>query len=303
MNNNDILKSGSINSLIRKTCNKLDKQHFISPRGLLTKELLNQRLILTNPKNNIITLPERNYSLKYLCGEILWYLWGSLKLKDIEQYSSFWKTIANKNGTINSNYGYIIFHQKLDKYNYSQFDWIIDQLIKDEHSRQALINFNQPIHKYTNNKDFVCTTTLQFLIRNNRLHLITNMRSNDIIYGVCYDLPFFTFIQQMAWLILVEKYPYLQLGYYIHNTASLHVYKKFFKMCKNISNAKPRTSKQLPYPDMTFMKDLICGTQLSCLMKFLYRHSKFPHGVQIDFKHLDLSPSTKYMKQIFENSK
>jgi thymidylate synthase len=58
-------------------------------------------------------------------------------------------------------------------------------LLNDKDSRQAVINFNQPKHKQKEVKDFPCTETLTFLIRDNKLEVINKMRSNMKKVFVC----------------------------------------------------------------------------------------------------------------------
>jgi thymidylate synthase len=129
-----------------------------------------------------------------------------------------------------------VFFQEIPSVKYrSQFDWVVESLLNDKYSRQAVINFNQPMHKY-DTKDFVCTLSMQFFIRNNELVAITNMRSNDFIYGFGYDLPFFCLLQQLVYSHLLSKYPALQLGAYTHHAASLHVYDRHFEMVDTIAN-------------------------------------------------------------------
>lgn len=196
----------------------------VSPRGLETLELQNVFIELENPKKSVITLPERKLSMKYLKGELKWYMSQDLSIKNIVKYSKFWKKIADKNGMINSNYGNIVFNN-----NNFQWDWCIKRLKNDKSSRQALINYNQPKYKYKGNKDFVCTIAQQFLIRNNKLDSIVFMRSQDLIYGFSYDIIWFTLLQKwMAREVGVE------LGKYYQFDTSLHVYKRYFKMIKEV---------------------------------------------------------------------
>ncbi|KKK81244.1 hypothetical protein LCGC14_2815440 [marine sediment metagenome] len=128
----------------------------------------------------------------------------------------------------------MIWFQKLEKFSGNQWGWVLDSLIKDKDSRQALINFNQPKHKYNGVKDFPCTLSIQYLIRDNQLISITNMRSNDLVYGLGNDFPFFSYLHQRLHKQLKEVYPELGLGKIIHTAGSLHTYEKHYKMMDNI---------------------------------------------------------------------
>ena len=109
-------------------------------------------------------------------------------------------------------------------------------LEKDPNTRQAVIHIKEPRNVINNpTKDLNCTLTLQFLIRDNKLHLITNMRSNDIWLGLPYDVFNFTCMQiQMAMELGVD------VGNYYHNVGSFHMYARDYEKLKetiNVSNS------------------------------------------------------------------
>lgn len=199
-----------------------------NPRNLETKELCEVYLTLTNPKENIVTIPERNMSMEYLKGEMEWYESGSLDVHDIAKHSPFWKNLADENGKVNSNYGYFVYYQQCPN-NKSQFDWCVQKINDDPSTRQALIIYNQVNHKYEGNKDFVCTVSQFFRQHDGVIDCTTYMRSNDLIYGLTYDLPWFTTVHQK----LCEKTGY-KLGEYHHFVNSLHVYQQHYPMISQI---------------------------------------------------------------------
>ena len=233
------IKGKTANELFIKTAKEmLNNGNYSSPRGLKTIELENVWLELENPRFNLVNLPARNISTDYLDGEMKWYLSGSTKVSDIEKHSRFWSKLADSNGTVNSNYGYLTMIEKFA--GKSQLEWCIDKLKNDNNTRQAVINYNQPKHKYPNNKDFVCTLNQLFRLNNNKLDSTVMMRSNDLIYGLTYDLPWFTLLQRRI-ASGIDK----DIGKYNHFAASLHVYEKHFKMLENIANSKQEDFNEL----------------------------------------------------------
>jgi len=60
------------------------------------------------------------------------------------------------------------------------------------------------------------------------------MRSNDLIFGLGNDFPFFSYLQIRLLKELNEDGLKLKLGYNIHTVGSLHVYEKHFPMIDNI---------------------------------------------------------------------
>lgn len=226
------VKGNSANELFVNVANEmLTSGHYNNPRGLKTLELSDAWLTLYNPKDNIVSLTSRSMSMDYLLGEQEWYNSGSLSAKDIGKHSKFWLKLADKDGNVCSNYGLLT---KIDKYNgKSQLDWCIESLLKDSNSRQAVMNYNQPRHKFDGNKDFVCTLSQQFVKRDGCLDSIVMMRSNDLVYGLTYDLPWFCNLQ-----VEVSEKTGIPLGNYHHYATSLHVYEGHFGMLESISKDK-----------------------------------------------------------------
>ena len=91
-----------------------------------------------DPKYPIADFPARKFNLKYLAGELAWYLHRDADVYYIGKYSNMWSTLTNP-GTneVNSNYGALVINDE-------QFSWVIESLKKDVNSRQAIMFFNQP---------------------------------------------------------------------------------------------------------------------------------------------------------------
>lgn len=180
-----------------------------------------------DPTNCIADFKDRAFNFKYFAGELAWYLNKDRDVNYINQFSNFWQYIVNP-GTneINSNYGSLVFNEQLE--------WVIEQLHKDPNSRQAIMFFNQPKFQFEGNKDFVCTMYANFFIRNNKLNMKVQMRSNDVFYGLTFDAPFFSFLQQSVYLILKDTMPELKLGTYYHYADNMHFYERHFDLANNI---------------------------------------------------------------------
>lgn len=243
-------ESGYLNNDFRTCLHRL-MVHGIeaNPRGTTTRELLNYNITLKDPRNRVITFKERNTSTKYLLGEFIWYLSGSPDPRGILPYAKFWDGIRNSGnrdeypeGTVNSNYGTRLFGDSgapsafWEKRGYRSSQWqeTIELLSRDKDSRQAIMNIHVPSDRHVGNKDVPCTLSLQWFIRENQLHLIINMRSNDVILGFTNDVFQFTMLQEAMMLQLRATYPELELGYYFHNAGSMHIYSRHFSMAEEI---------------------------------------------------------------------
>jgi len=205
------------------------------PRDLEVTELMYAGYKV-DPKQSFANFTSREFNWKYFAGELAWYLNKDTNIDYINQFSGFWKNITNP-GTneINSNYGSLLFGEQLQ--------WVVDSLKKDKNSRQAIAFLNQPKYQFEGNKDFVCTMYLNFSIRKNKLDMKVQMRSNDIFYGLTFDAPFFTFVQQHVYLWLKSTYPELELGTYHHYADNIHFYERHFELAETIVH-EPLHQKQ-----------------------------------------------------------
>jgi len=227
-------KADNFNRLYHMLCADLlyRADYAIRVRSLNTLELFNTHLILTNPYNRILSIPERKTDMFYYAGECCFYWSGSEELNFINKYSTFWNKVSDDNVHVNSCYGSRLFAREYN--SYTQYEYAIEQLLFDKHTRKAVMMLSGPFDAIES-KDNICTLNLQLIIRDNKLHLINNMRSNDIIFGLTYDLMFFTLLQEQALCELKYNYPDLEMGCYYHNATSTHVYEKHFNMLRAIT--------------------------------------------------------------------
>mgnify|MGYP003114225384 CR=1 FL=1 len=208
-----------------------DKGDMIEVRGLKTKELINYSFEL-DPYDRFFNFKGRKFNLDYLKKELKWYFKADKEDYSIAKHAKIWRDILEADGHINSNYGAIIFGSS--EVNRSNFERIIYTLNNDKYSRKAVILIANNEVFENEETDCQCTLSMVFCIRNDKLHLTVNMRSNDAIYGLANDIPFFTIVQEMVYWKLKDKYPELQMGRYYHQVNSLHVYERHFKMLQSI---------------------------------------------------------------------
>jgi thymidylate synthase len=205
------------------------------PRDMKVKERTVQTLEF-DPTKTIAHFDSRSFNWKYFGGELCWYLNRDRDVDYIGQFSGMWSTLTNPNSNeINSNYGYLLLG--------GQLQWALDSLKSDKNTRQAISFLNQPKFQFEGNKDFVCTMYLNFFIRDNKLNMKVQMRSNDIFYGLTFDAPYFSFIHQHMRLWLLETYPELELGTYYHCADNIHFYERHFDMSSKIISESDEQGK------------------------------------------------------------
>lgn len=199
-----------------------------SPRGIPCHEVIGTVVKYTDPQDCIYENEHRPYNYQYLAGELNWYLDGDPSVAGILPYSKFWGNITNPdNKTINSNYGWLLF-KKENMHGGTQWQWAYNALVNDLATRQAIMYLGGPDYQFEENRDFVCTSSIQFFVRANKLHMKVDQRSCDIFFGLPYDLPFFSLLQQNMLILLNHQFPgmNIELGELVHQIGSLHMYER-----------------------------------------------------------------------------
>lgn len=209
----------------------LDRPDFVcSPRGMPISELLNYQFVVEHPSSESIVTrdPRRNLAMAgYLDVETTLYLSGQRRAEVwAKKASQFWAELANPDGTINSNYGWLAMTDQSLPNNKTPWEWAAESLTADRDSRQAYVKFAKRDHLWVGNRDQVCTLHMMFLIRGDRLHGTTVMRSNDAVRGLAYDMPWFCRLLTMMSDELDSRRVYAPVGTYTHLAHSLHLYKR-----------------------------------------------------------------------------
>ena len=203
--------------------------------GAVVGEIINATTVISDPTRCILKSPIRKLPMRYMIGELLWYLSGVPTLDAIRLYTSAWDRMSDDGETVNSNYGYRIQNATCEYSGevFDQLKMVEEMLSKDPASRQAVIHIKQPrnIVKFPS-KDVNCTICLQFFIRDGKLYMTAYMRSNDLWMGFPNDVFQFTAIQIYLAMRLGCK-----LGSYTHIAGSLHLYERdYLKSLENIKD-------------------------------------------------------------------
>jgi thymidylate synthase len=198
------------------------------------QEKTNYSFVIREPDENeqIKTRSEHRDDVMYEYSSKETVLFDKGDRVEIKQLSKVWQRVANPDGTINASYGYMVYHLKdagnaeYDDTFMSQWEWAKNRLLLKQTTNQAYIHFNRPKDQWNGNLDQPCCMNIQFQIRENRLNLLVNMRSNDLVYGVPYNMLYFVKLMHRMVRELKEVYPTLVVGDYYYHAASLHFYLK-----------------------------------------------------------------------------
>lgn len=210
MKSSDVIYGNNMDSIYQELCSRIIN---IGQTVGNTKELLNVSFELSNIDNAFVTV--RDTSVEYVLGELLWYGASDNSVEFISAYGKMWERLSDDGVTNNSAYGYIA----TKKFGFDQVDQVIKQLKKDPNSRRAKININVPNVNSIMTNDEPCTLTIQFVIRDGKLNCTAMMRSNDVWFGLPYDVMFFTTLQK-----LIARSLNIDVGTYFHFVTSMHMY-------------------------------------------------------------------------------
>ena len=178
-------------------------------RNYFIEELKNERFTTDKTKQRTIEMLGSSFiasepaifgtpNEEYIEREIDWYLSGSTNINDIyaddRDPPAAWVYSANRYGSINSNYGKLIFDYKY----YSQYDNVLNELTLNKDTRRASMVYQRPSiwteYNEDDKNDFICTNAVTYYIRDDKLHAVVQMRSNDVVFGYKNDYAWQSYV-------------------------------------------------------------------------------------------------------------
>ena len=204
-----------------------NKGNDVTPRGQLTKEVLQQTSIV-NMRRPVVTLPERKLSTKFLGGEAYWILSGDNRVETIAPYNKNIVNYSDDGVTFFGAYGPRIL---------SQLDYVIDKLKSDADTRQAVLTIWRENPPET--KDVPCTVAVNFMIRNHKLNCHVYMRSNDLWLGFPYDVFNFSMLSHLVCcklnaFVVENGGVIIEPGMLYHTASSRHIYEQHFEQVEQL---------------------------------------------------------------------
>ena len=174
-------------------------------------------------------------NIPYIDAELDWYLNCSTNINDIgykDEPPKAWQYAANQYGEINSNYGKLIFD---DKY-YRQYDNVLNELADNPFSRRATMVYTRPSiwTEFNENgkNDFICTNAVTYYIRDEQIHAVCQMRSNDVVFGYKNDYAWQRYVMDLVATDLSGGNKHYTAGTLHWQVQNLHVYERHFDLVK-----------------------------------------------------------------------
>lgn len=254
-----------------------------------SSEIIGSVLKLSNPLARLSRTETKGTVFSAL-GEILWYLSKKNDLDFIKYYIARYTKESEDGTSIYGAYGPRLFNSSN---KYDQISNVIALLKKRPNTRKAAMQIfeardlevRQGLGEHN---EIPCTCTLQFLIRDNLLHMITYMRSNDAFWGLPHDIFAFTMLQE-----IIARSVGVDLGTYTHSVGSLHLYKKMKDEAVNYLDEGFQSTKKL----MAAMPD---GDPWSAIEKLLEIEQRCRLNEIINFDDLAIDPYWKDLAVILQ---
>jgi len=204
--------------------------------GQKTIEMLGANFIADEP--SIFGEPSQSY----INAELAWYESQSTNIHDIygadKEPPQAWQYSADPHGNINSNYGHLVFSEKYNQ----QYKNAFNELWANPDSRRAQMVYNRPSiwTEYNENgkSDFICTNAQTFYVRDGILSMVSQMRSNDVVFGYKNDYAWAQYLMDKFvkdWNECSDTYghnDYIEKGMLIWSVMNLHVYERHFGLVK-----------------------------------------------------------------------
>ena len=195
------------------------------------KELLGTQLEVP-PNRSFLFHPGRKLSPIYAAAEFLWLLGSDPGGEMICHYAPSYKNYLN-DGKAWGHYGMRLNRE-------GQIQRVVDHLRADPDSRRAVVSMWVPTYDLRGPEDgkindIPCTLSIQFLIRNDKLHTVVTMRSNDLWMGLPYDVFVFSGFSR-----LIAEQLRLKMGTYYHNAGSSHIYEKHWNRAREAMAMVPQ---------------------------------------------------------------
>lgn len=269
----------TLDDLMRRVFEKLlaSTNHIKPSKGPAT-EIVGVLLKIDNPRARL-SRTELKGTLFSCLGELLWYLAKTNDLEFIEYYIPKYSKCSDDGKTVYGAYGPRFFNMKRSSKSagIDQIANVIELLRRKPSSRQAVIQLFDAQDLNVVTRDLPCTCSMQFLIRHNKLHMVTYMRSNDSFLGLPHDVFAFTMLQEIMARTLDVK-----LGIYKHAVGSLHLYDRDIKRARQYLDEgwqstvlMPKMPKCDPWPSISLL---------------LEAENKIRNGQQMQVSDLGLAP-------------
>lgn len=196
-----------------------------------SRELLAYTFCVRHPNACLVEIPARAMNLEYAIAQWIWVMGGSDDVAAISYYNSRGWDFTEDQQSLRGAFG----HRLRRTDGVDQLERIVERLRRDPTSRREVAIVPLVSDLKRDMRDQPCLTSLQFLLRDDRLELVVTMRSQSALLVLPYDASLFMTLQ--CWMAArLEVTP----GAYIHTAASFHIYEDEFSLADGLLDSPSR---------------------------------------------------------------
>lgn len=208
------------------------------------RELLGYSATLLDPSRCLLHDPVRDLDPYYAAAECMWYLSGTDRTEWLEQFAPQYARMVDDHVAYGA-YGKRLFENSRIDNNLPQIEWALRELKSNRNSRQVVVDLHEPRDLFNavwhKQRDIPCTLSVQLLLRQDKLHMVVTMRSNDVWLGMPYDV--------FWWCTLLKILSCglgCAMGRYYHRVGSMHLYDRNHDKAQQATTSHDATSVTLP---------------------------------------------------------
>lgn len=197
-------------------------------------EVTNLSFELFKPMANVVVSEARNFKFDFAQKFFEWMMSGSTDISLLIPTNHNAKNFMAEGelpDTFSTAYGPRLIRQ---------LSIVMDELRDRQNSRRAIMHILEEgdncLLNIKTKIEFPCADSVQIMIRDEALHMYVNMRSNNMVTTICYDVYNFTNLQWHILMQLEDVYPNLQMGSYHHRITSAHILDTEIKLANKIIN-------------------------------------------------------------------
>lgn len=199
---------------------------YVTTRGNEQIEILSRLIQIENPSQRVIVVPNRKNNIFALIAETIWVLGGRNDLQYLSHYLPRAIEFSDDQKTWRAAYG-----PRLRNWDgIDQFKEIARIINEDKNTKRAVMAIFNPKKDYVVTKDVPCNNWLQFMVRDNKLHLNVTVRANDAVWG-------FGGINSFEWSVLQEMMAFWtgsKVGDLSWFVGTIHVYQRHYNTAQKI---------------------------------------------------------------------
>ena len=212
--------------------------------GVGTYKLFHRSLRF-NLQEGFPLLTTKRMSLKSIIGELLWFISGSTNANVLkEKYGcTIWEEWKDEDGELGKIYGHQwrnfgAASEENDGWffgvtGFDQLKWLINEIKTNPTSRRLYVTAADPNSRYDQVLD-CCHNYFQVVIKNGKLNLYFQMRSNDVFLGLPYNATSYAVLAHI--LALETGY---EVGELVYSGVDVHLYQNHIEQAKEQLSRKP----------------------------------------------------------------